>query len=134
MNSRYFPVALVVVGALLLASGGWLWTDVRDCRETQSVMVSSEYTGPESDVVEFETLSDRERAVFLRAVDDSDSWVEADRDVSLPGAVEYRNATYSVATAHADDCGRPVGDLLVWGALLLGASGVVASGYLYRRE
>lgn len=97
-------------------------------------MVEPEYTGPDYDVHEFETLPDREREVFLRAVNDIGSSIEADRNVSLPGGVEYRNATYSVATAHVDDCGRPIGDFLVRGALLLGGSGVVAGGYLYRRE
>lgn len=96
-------------------------------------MVEPGYTGPEYDIAEFETLSDREQEVFLRAVNDTGSWIETDRDVNLPGAVTYQNTTYSVGSAHVDDYGRPLGDFLVWGAFVMGVGGLIAGAILRQR-
>ena len=116
-------VLAVVVGVVLASVGGYFLWNAYVCSSTE--MVSVEPTDTEYDPVAFDSLSERQQDIFLRALD-SDDHLTVDDDLDLPYTVSYENETYRVLTAHGDGCwvlGVPAAPVTLLGLALVGVGG-----------
>ena len=130
-TARVLTLALLVLGSLLLAGPAYLTYNAYECGANHSIHVEAD-SSVSSEPTPFDSLTERQQAVFLEARDDGSARVS--KEVSLPGAVQYENQTYAVYEVHGDGCGVLLLHPIFW-LLTLGGAGSLALGVRrYRRE
>lgn len=129
-RSRTLALALLVTGALLVASGVFFFATTPGCQDYYISVSEGDADVPNVETVAYENLTTAQQRAFRRALQSGDATPVSGDLFEQTTNVEYRGTTYTLSLLSNDGCLPVIQTLYRLGPLLFG----LALGWVgYRR-